>query len=116
MASKTVYTERDIEDLASRGVDSLRIRADMYLTDLAREKAERLNITLIREDETPASAPMRPYIAAAPARPAGRPDESGAQDLYHQVRQRVIERLGDEIDHDLLETIIRRVLANLGES
>ena len=56
MASKEVYTERDIEDLARRGVDSLVIRADVYLTDLAREKAERLNIRLVREDETPARA------------------------------------------------------------
>ena len=38
---KTFYTERDIEDLAKRGVISLVEDDDVVLTDLARDKARK---------------------------------------------------------------------------
>jgi hypothetical protein len=114
MAKKTFYTVVDIEELARHGVDSLEIHEDIYLTDLAREKAERLGITLVTEHLTPASAPIRPYIGMQPrAQPApGLPKSPDA--VYQQVRAEVERRLGDEFDPALLDTIIRRVLDGLG--
>lgn len=113
--AKTFYTERDIEDLAGRGVLSLVVNEDVVLTELAREKAERLGVELVREHDTPPSAPVRPYVAA-PSPAAGKP---GAQapspaDLQAQVREAVIARLGDEVDPALLDTIIKRVLGSIG--
>ncbi|NUM48519.1 MAG: hypothetical protein HUU38_27755, partial [Anaerolineales bacterium] len=61
---KTFYTERDIEDLARRGVTSITVTDDVVLTEVAREKAERLGVALIRAVDTPPSAPIRPYLAA----------------------------------------------------
>lgn len=143
---KTFYTERDIEDLAKRGVISLLEDDDVVLTDLARDKAMRLGIELVREHERPPSAPERPYItkltsptaseenhAMGSASPVGteRPyitklaspsaqsmgDEelsAGAADLHESVRAEVVARLGDSVDPQLLDTIIRRVLGNVG--
>jgi hypothetical protein len=115
--AKTFYTERDIEDLARRGVMTLVVNSDVVLTELAREKAERLGVKLAREHETPPSAPVRPYLspespsAAAAAKPAGPP--AGKADLQKRVRDAVVARLGSEVDPVLLDTIIRRVLENV---
>ena len=60
---KTYYTERDIEDLARRGVRSLLVDEDVALTDLAYEKARRLGVELLQRTDTPPAAPIRPYIS-----------------------------------------------------
>lgn len=116
--AKTFYTERDVEDLARRGVMSLVVNQDVVLTELAREKAERLGVRLVREHDTPPSAPVRPYIATpSPASDAGKQEKPAGKtkaDLHQRVRAAVIARLGNEVDPALLDTIIKRVLENVG--
>ncbi len=126
---KTFYTERDIEDLAKRGVISLVEDDDVVLTDLARDKAMRLGIEIIHEFDQPPSAPQRPYITKLTSPSATSPGGGGtsktssstqasssgsSEDLYQSVRAEVIARLGDAVDPQLLDTIIRRVLQNVG--
>lgn len=113
---KTFYTERDIEDLARRGVTSINVTDEVVLTEIAREKAERLGVALIRAVDTPPSAPVRPYIAAltqASSTPKQTPPLDKTE-LRERVRQAVIARLGNEVDRNLLETIMTRVLDNVG--
>jgi hypothetical protein len=123
---KTFYTERDIEDLSKRGVISLVIDDDVVLTDLARDKAMRLGMELVREK--PPSAPERPYITElsspsasqqstsgkSPVVPKDTPkvDSKSSSDdvLYQKVFDAAKARLGSSVDENLLETIIRRVL------
>jgi len=118
---KTFYTERDIEDLSQRGVISLVVDDDVVLTDLARDKAMRLGIELVREQ--PPCAPERPYIAKLTSPSATQPfgDQPSRQsaptsnpkpgdDVYQKVYDAAIARLGSSVDPKLLETIIRRVL------
>lgn len=114
--AKTFYTERDIEQLASQGVQSLEVNENVVLTELAVEKAERLGVKLVREHDTPPSAPVRPYISPpAASKPAAEPGRFSAKDdLYQRVRATVITKLGNEIDANLLDSIIRRVVDNLG--
>ena len=145
---KTFYTERDIEDLAKRGVISLVEDDDVVLTDLARDKAMRLGIEIVHEIDKPPSAPERPYItrmvspsatefgtdererpvgperpyiskltspsAENPGRESFNTGGASGEALYEQVRAEVVARLGDSVDPKLLETIIRRVLQNVG--
>lgn len=115
---KTFYTERDIEDMAHQGVTSLVVNDDVVLTELAREKAERLEVALLREHDAPPSAPVRPYISPpSPSSSAGAKTQSrprDKEDLRQRVRDTVIARLGNEVDPALLETIITRVLDNVG--
>ena len=115
---KTFYTDHEIEDLYKRGVTSLVVDDNVVLTDLAREKARRLGMDLLREDDRPSSAPERPYIAkqvspaaAKPAAPAAAP--SGKGELHQRVKAAVMAHLGDKVDEQLLETIIQRVLNNI---
>lgn len=129
---KTFYTERDIEDLAKRGVISLVEDDDVVLTDLARDKAMRLGIEIVHEFDQPPSAPERPYItemsspsaaqaemsARSQARSTSKAPLTGSVEkddaLFETVRAAVIARLGDTLDPDLLDTIIQRVLQNVG--
>lgn len=94
--AKIFYTERDIEDFHSRGVTSLDVHDDVVLTDLARERALKLGIKLVR---------VQPGV-----QPADRDDAA----LFHRVKAAVLARIGDQnVDPLLLDTVIRRVLAAL---
>ena len=45
--AKEFYTEKDIEDLFNRGIKSLQLTENVVLTELAYEKARRLEFQLI---------------------------------------------------------------------
>ena len=118
---KTFYTDHEIEDMAKRGVTSLVVDDNVVLTDLARDKARRLGVELVREHDKPPSAPERPYIAKqvsstsssprpAPAAPADK------EELHQRVKAAVLARLGDGVDANLLDTVIRRVLSSINTS
>jgi hypothetical protein len=138
---KEFYTEKDIEDLFSRGIRSLRITENVVLTELAYEKARRLDFQLVtNQADTPPAAPVRPYIAepqarrpvetigpaalvASPSTPASaalpdslhrstRTDEGS--DVEQRIRSAVIARLGNQVDAKLLDTIIHRVVKSVG--
>ena len=129
---KTFYTERDIEDLAKRGIISLVEDDDVVLTDLARDKAIRLGIEIVHEYDQPPSAPERPYITEMSSPSAAMSEQSTRSmtratskapltgsvekddELFQTVRAAVVARLGDSMDPQLLDTIIQRVLQNVG--
>lgn len=92
---KTVYTERDIDDLHNRGVTSIQVGEAVLLTDLARERCAKYDIRLVRGE-----------AAGAPSPPS---DEA----LVERIKSAVIARLGDQVDATLLDGVVRRVLANL---
>ena len=115
---KQFFTERDIEDMAARGQYSLTVGDDVVLTELAFEKAERLGVKLVQPHQTPPAAPIRPYLSD-PVKPQGSkapccPPNAKNSDLRERIRSAVKEKLGDQIDPNLLETIITRVLNNIG--
>ncbi len=117
---KVFYTERDVEDLVRRGVTSLVISDDVVVTDLGREKAMKLGLELIRKNDQPSSAPIRPYIAQPVApKPAVTPPKTGTtlperNDLEQKVLKAVQAKVGDAVAPELLEVIIKRVIQNIG--
>lgn len=139
---KEFYTEKDIEDLFAHGVRSLRLTENVVLTELAYEKARRLDFQLITESaETPPAAPVRPYIseqqthrpvptigpqtpsadaapqpASPPAREPSPANSSGQKesDIEGRIRSAVIARLGNQVDATLLDSIIHRVVKGVG--
>lgn len=133
---KEFYTEKDIEDLFNRGIRSLQITEKVVLTELAYEKAKRLDMQLITDRaDNPPAAPVRPYISEqqtrrpvstiGPAAPATAPSmqASSAQpsapaeregDIENRIRAAVIARLGNQVDAKLLDTIIHRVVKGVG--
>ena len=119
---KIFYTERDIEDLYHSGVTTLVVNDDVVITDLGRESARKLGVELLKENDQPSSAPIRPYItdkkspSAAPSLPAApvRPPTRTA--LAERVFSSVQAKVGDTVDPGLLKTIIERVLKSVGGS
>lgn len=86
------FTERDILDLHAQGAAVVELGPDDRLTDVARERAAALGMTVLQR-------------AAAP----------GASDLPEKVRRAVIARLGETVDGELIDRVIRRVLQTLGK-
>ncbi|MEZ0396041.1 MAG: hypothetical protein ABWK53_06395 [Anaerolineales bacterium] len=115
--AKEFYTERDIEDLWKRGVMSLQLNDNVVLTELAYEKAQRLGMQLVKERPLePPAAPVRPYLSQAqkPPAPPAAPAAPADSDLAARIRQAVNARLGTQVDPQLLEVIIQRVLKSTG--
>ena len=130
---KTFYTERDIDDLLKQGVKSLIVDDDVVLTDLAYEKARKLGLELLRADDQPPAAPVRPYIAKLPSPSAdgiakatvsastGAPTlpptpgghAASSDDLHQRVYKAALARLGDSVDPKLLDVIVQRVLKSI---
>jgi hypothetical protein len=116
---KQFFTERDIEDLARRGEIRLTVTDDVVLTELAYEKAERLGISLVQANSIPPTAPVRPYLSqpvqpSVPCQKCSQDKGSSEEDLRQRIRDAVKAKLGNQIDPALLETIITRVLNNVG--
>ena len=140
---KEFYTEKDIEDLFHRGIRSLQINENVVLTELAYEKAKRLDFQLITDRaEHPPAAPVRPYISeqqtrrpmetigpATPAieaqpravspSPSHEPSSAGSpaqkeSEIEQRIRSAVIARLGNQVDAKLLNNIIHRVVKGVG--
>ena len=125
---KEFYTEKDIEDLFQRGIRSLQITENVVLTELAYEKAKRLDFQLITDRaENPPAAPVRPYLSevqTAHAQPtvvpvstaAAQPNQTppDTSDIEKRIRSTVIARLGNQVDAALLDNIIHRVVKGVG--
>jgi hypothetical protein len=130
--SKKFYTERDIEEMFKGGIVSLDASDDVVLTELAYEKAGSLGMRLVRsQPDHPPGAPVRPYIsrgqeqhrdapsvAAAVHAPSRAGGSTGApaepSQLHQRIRSAVSARLGAQVDANLLDVIIKRVLNNTG--
>lgn len=117
--AKKFYTERDIEDMAARGVLSLEVDDNTVLTELAFEKASRLGVTIVQPHQLPPAAPVRPYLSvqnveAKPCCQNNTPATGSDEQLRQRIRDAVNLKLGTQIDPVLLETIITRVLNNVG--
>ncbi len=114
---KTFYTERDIEDLARNGIRTLAVTDDVVLTELAYEKAEKLGVTLTDGLAKPPSAPVRPYISerkdSVQSSTQMQETTTTKSDLKQRIRDAVINRIGQQVDPALLDTIIERVLHNV---
>jgi hypothetical protein len=117
---KEFYTERDIEDMFKRGVMSLNVTENVVLTELAYEKANRLGMQLVRsQPDNPPSAPIRPYLAqkngsiAVPPLASIQTDQT-ERALQTRIREAVIARMGNQVDPELLDVIIQRVLKSTG--
>ena len=128
------YTEKDIEDLFKGGLMSLQVHDQVVLTELAYEKARALGMKLVRNSpDQPPSAPVRPYISLKQGQPSSPAvaapmmpllpshKRSGAEkgapaeiDLPRRIREAVVARIGAKVDANLLDVIIKRVLASTG--
>jgi hypothetical protein len=114
---KEFYTERDIEDMWKRGMLSLKLDDNVVLTELAYEKAQRLGMQLVKDHPVePPAAPVRPYLSEArKAEPAAiSPARAPDSELAARIREAVKAKMGNQVDAQLLDSIIQRVLRSTG--
>mgnify|MGYP000891243074 CR=1 FL=1 len=118
--AKQFFTEHDIEDMAARGQFSLTMSDDVVLTELAFEKAEKLGVKLVQPHVLPPASPVRPYLSE-PVKPASecktcssKSPVTQTSELRQRIQDAVKAKLGDKVDGPLLNTIITRVLNNVG--
>ena len=101
--SRLIYTERDVEDLARRGEKEIAMTDEVYLTDSARERAEKLGIAL-RTAPAPAQA-RKDDLPAVP--------HENAEQVVRQVQAAVMAKLGPRVDAAVIERIVRRVVSQM---
>ena len=124
---KKFYTEKDVVELYDSGVRSLQLDDNIQMTEMAYEKARDLGMALLTEaPDQPPSAPVRPYLSSVGTSSAPKPasvmgkvsapqaDPLKDSALAQRIRTAVNARLGNQIDPQLLDTIIRRVLISTG--
>ena len=131
---KKFFTDTDIEELHRKGGKSLQVTYEVVLTDLAYERAKRLGIQLIFDHvDAPPAAPVRPYLsdkeqrrtqgkavavskASASAESALTPALSRRErgDVEQRIRSAVLAKLGNQVDAQLLDNIIHRVVKATG--
>jgi len=92
---KIFYTERDIEDLHARGVTTIDVHDDVVLTDLARERMFKLGMMPAR---------IKPNLHI---------EDDPKEVLIHRIKGAVISRLNGQVDQQLLDTVIRKVIADI---
>ena len=95
---KTILTEQDIDAFKQRGATEICTNDEIYLTDLAFERAEKLGL------------PIRNTPSATTPVPSNLDDK---EKLVLKVKAGVIARLGSDIDEKQVEAIVRRVVSQL---
>ncbi|HSB02683.1 MAG TPA: hypothetical protein VLE49_18680 [Anaerolineales bacterium] len=112
--AKIFYTERDIEDLKARGVDSLEVNDNVVLTDLALERAMKLGIRIHRHEQSAPQATLSPSVNTHAAYPKEMPHASAADlELKQKIKSAVLRRVNGQVNEALLDAVITRVLARM---
>jgi hypothetical protein len=112
--AKIFYTERDIDDLKARGVNSIDLTDNVVMTDLAVERAFKYGIKINRVEQSAPQATYSPSVNtyAAYTREAPRPSASDTE-LKQRIKSAVLARLNGQVDEALLDAVITRVLAGM---
>jgi hypothetical protein len=112
--AKIFYTERDMDELKARGVDSIDVTDNVVMTDLAVERAFKHGIRINRADVSPPKATYSPsvniYAAYPREAPRGNPADA---ELKQRIKAAVLARLNGQVDDALLDAVIARVLAGM---
>lgn len=121
--AKTFYTERDVEDLFRQGVMTITLTDDVIMTDVAYEKARKLEMKIAQAEETPPTEPVRPYLnipaksaaqSAAASTPCKCAEASRVAEIKAKVHATVKARLGNSVDEAMLDAVIERVAKDVG--
>src|SRR5262245_52343388 len=111
--AKTIYTERDIDDLKARGVTSLDVTDNVVLTDLAMERAMKYEIKLNRLEHSSPTASYSPSVNTYAAYPRESSSASTDGELKERIKSAVLARLNGQVDAVLLDAVITRILAGM---
>ena len=112
--AKIFYTERDIDDLKARGIDSIDVTDNIVLTDLAVERAMKHGMKINRRELSSPQATYSPSVNTHAAYPREVPRQSMSDlELKQKIKTAVLARLDGQVDEKLLDAVITRVLAGM---
>ena len=95
--AKTFYTERDIDDLKARGIDSIDVNDNIVLTELAVERAMKHGIKINRRELSSPQASYSPSVNTYAAYPREVPRESSSDaELKQKIKAAVLVHHGSE--------------------
>jgi hypothetical protein len=108
---KTFYTERDIDEMKSRGVTSLDITENVVITDLALERAMKYDMKINRPERSASKATLSGSVNLVAAYP--RAESSSDSDLKQKIKSAVLAKLDGQVDAAVLDAVIARVVSSL---
>ena len=112
--AKIFYTERDIDDLKARGVDSIDVTDNVVMTDLAVERAMKHGMKINRRQLSSPQATYSPSVNTYAAYPReARRESADDSELKQKIKSAVLARLNGQVDERLLDAVITRVLAGM---
>jgi len=112
--AKIFYTERDIDELKARGIDTLEVNDNVVMTDLAVERAMKHGIKINRREQSSPQATYSPSVNTYAAYSRETPRESVSDvELKQRIKSEVLARLNGQVDEGLLDAVITRVLAGM---
>jgi hypothetical protein len=112
--AKIFYTERDVDEMKSRGVTSIDVTENIVITDLALERAMKYEMKIHRVESSP--APKAVYSqsvnlsVSSVHTMAQKPIDV---DLKQKIKSMVLAKLDGQVDATLLDAVITRVLAGM---
>lgn len=111
---KIFYTERDIDDLKTRGITSIDLTDNVVMTDLALERAMRYEIKINRVEHSAPKATYSPSVNTYAAYQREMPRESASDaELKQKIKSMVLAKLDGQVDGALLDAVIARVLRGM---
>ncbi len=109
---KVFYTERDIDEMKSRGVTALDITDNVVVTDAALERAMKYEMKITRADSSSApKATLSGSVNLVAAYP--RAESAGDGELKAKVKSAVLAKLDGQVDAAMLDAVISRVVSSL---
>ena len=109
--SKIFYTERDIDDMKARGVTSIDVTDNVVMTDLALERAMKYEMKINRvEMSAPPKAVYSQSVILAVSSVHTMASRSSDGDLRQRIKSAVLAKLDGQVDSNLLDAVITRVL------
>ena len=112
--AKIFYTERDIDDLKARGIDSIDVTDNVVMTDLAVERAMKHGMKINRRELSSPQATYSPSVNTYAAYPREAPRASALDsELKQKIKSAVLAKLNGQVDERLLDAVITRVLAGM---
>ena len=110
--AKIFYTERDIDDLHARGINSVDITDNVVITELALERALRYEMKINRADTHAApQATLSGSVNLVAAYP--RSESDGDVELKQKIKSAVLAKLDGQVDAAVLDAVIARVVSSL---
>ena len=108
---KIFYTERDIDEMNTRGVGSVEITDNVVITELALERAMKHGMKINRAEQSSPKATFSSSVNLVGAYPheTSSPDEG----LKQKIKSAVLGKLDGQVDAALLDAVISRVVSSM---